>query len=468
MVSSTTNSIISSSLILLLYCYSIISTIPTIVRGGEIGYEFGRSPHHHNKKRRRQQQDTKLLTSSSQHLTSPHIKQRNLQDNICSCSPTSFTITLDFFNNCFDDTLSDNIGIADTDCTIEVGDPTASFLLAVEESFLNVDSSKLSTTSEIDNKDKIEWIQMTNDAIRKYILQQAKLKNKNKTSKRKKRGYQEALQLLEQFMIKDPMSRGNTIDSNKEDNNEEENGNDVSKEEEDDEESEESVVADINKKKRLKKKESSSTRLLSAATATQQQHTNKRTLQGGGPASPTRITSITLIEIDIEGTVINIDNSNNNVNLQGGDTIDFTSISNDLQPGVDIDDQLDLVPSTQVLFMVGENARGEEVRGRFVWRYTNSCNTNAQTIQVLDEIAWSVFSEVTDQTNEEFCPANSGGGPPRPTPRPTSGNTVSFVRVCIFVCVIWVELGILTHSSLLLSTFTIYSPIQQLNQPYRQ
>jgi len=177
------------------------------------------------------------------------------------------------------------------------------------------------------------------------------------------------------------------------------------------------------------KKDRTSTRRLSTATQQQQQeqHTtqDKRTLQGGGPASPTRITSITLIEIDIEGTVINIDNSNNNVNLQGGDTIDFTSISNDLVPGVDIENQLDLVPSTQVLFMVGENARGEEVRGRFVWRYTNSCNTNAQTIQVNDEIAWSVFSEVTDQTNEVFCPANSGGGPPRPTPRPTSVDTLN-------------------------------------------
>ena len=440
MVSSTTTNLISSSsLILLIYCY-IISTIPTI-RGGEIQYEFGRSPHHHNKKRR-QQQDTKLLPSSSQ-LTSPHQKtnkQRHLQNEICSCSPTSFTITLDFFNNCFDDTLSDNIGIADTDCTIEVGDPTASSLLAVEENFLieQQDSSKLSTTSEIDNNNKIEWIQMTNDAIKKYILQQAKLKNKNKTSKRKKRGYQEALQLLQQFMIRDPTSSGSTGEDRvvvAENDSEEENVSDNNKDEE--AADEEGVADGINKKKRLKKKLSISTRRLSTTTTQDTTHSNQRTLQGGGPASPTRITSITLIEIDIEGTVINIDNSNNNVNLQGGDTIDFTSISNDLVQGVDINDQLDLVPSTQVLFMVGENARGEEVRGRFVWRYTNSCNTNAQTIQVNDEIAWSVFSDVTDQTNEVFCPANSGGGPPQPTPRPTSGNTVSS---CMRIfCVIWVE-----------------------------
>ena len=446
MVSSTTD-LISSSLVLLIYC-CIISTIPTI-RGGEIQYEFGRSPHHHNKKRR-QQQDTKLLTSSSQLQRTN--KQRHLQDDICSCSPTSFTITLDFFNNCFDDTLSDNIGIADTDCTIEVGDPTS--LLAVEENFLEASptsklgSSEVLSTSEIGSNNKMEWIQMTNDAIRKYILQQAKLKNKNKTSKRKKRGYQEALQLLQQFMIRDPTSgsagEDNSVAEGK--NTEEENVSDNNKEEEDDEERIESVVDDINKKKRLKKKQSSSTRRLS--TTTTQQHTNKqRTLQGGGPASPTRITSITLIEIDVEGTVINIDNSNNNVNLQGGDTIDFTSISNDLQQGVDIDDQLDLVPSTQVLFMVGENARGEEVRGRFVWRYTNSCNTNAQTIQVNDEIAWSVFSDVTDQTNEEFCPANSGGGPPRPTPRPTSGDTVSVFVWCI-LCVDWAEFISFDSSSL--------------------
>ena len=442
MVSSTTYYSISLSSLVLLFIYCcIISTIPTI-RGREIQYEFGRSPHHHNKKHH-QQQHTKLLTSSSHQAIA--IKQRYLQQaDICSCSPTSFTITLDFFNNCFDDTLSDNVGIADTDCTIEVGDPTASSLLAVEENFLNVDSSNgLSASEEIDsnNKDKLQWIQMTNDVIRKYILQQAKLKNKNKTSKRKKRGYQEALQLLQQFMIRDPTSssgsageeKSKVVDSDN-NNNEEKNGSDNNKDEEEGEESVEAVDG-INKKKRLKK-DRSSTRHLSTTSTTQQQQ-RKRTLQGGGgPASPTRITSITLIEIDIEGTVINIDNSNNNVNLQGGDTIDFTSISNDLQQGVDIDDQLDLVPSTQVLFMVGENARGEEVRGRFVWRYTNSCNTNAQTLQVDDEIAWSVFSEVTDQQNEEFCPANSGGGPPRPTPRPTSVDTVSLFVWCI-LCFDW-------------------------------
>ena len=110
--------------------------------------------------------------------------------------------------------------------------------------------------------------------------------------------------------------------------------------------------------------------------------------------------------------------------------------------------------------MVGENARGEEVRGRFVWRYTNSCNTNAQTIQVLDEIAWSVFSEVTDQTNEVFCPANSGGGPPRPTPRPTSGNTVSLCVWCCIFCVIWVEFVILVYSFV---SSTITQSIAQSN-----
>lgn len=257
------------------------------------------------------------------------------------------------------------------------------------------------------------------------------MKNKNKTSKRKKRGYQEALQLLEQYMIRDTSSGRSTGEENsvvesENNSNNNKNGSDNNKEEEEEEESVE-IVDGINKKKRLEKKRSFTRRL--STTTKQQQHTshNKRTLQGGGPASPTRITSI---EIDIEGTVINIDNSNNNVNLQGGDTIEFTSISNDLEQGVDIENQLDLVPSTQVLFMIGENARGEEVRGRFVWRYTNSCNTNAKTLQVDDEIAWSVFSEVTDQTNEEFCPANSGGGPPEPTPRPTSGDTVSY---CVFV-----------------------------------
>ena len=157
-----------------------------------------------------------------------------------------------------------------------------------------------------------------------------------------------------------------------------------------------------------------------------------RKLQGAGPATPTRVTAVNFIEIDILGNVINVDDQYNNVNFVSGSSFDLESISATLTPGSSISGQLDKVPSTQVLFMIGENARGEEVRGRFVWRYTNSCDGNAAGVQQGDEIAWSIFTEVEDQT-AEFCPANGGPTPPGPTPPPTPKPTVSLLLHILFI-----------------------------------
>ena len=73
----------------------------------------------------------KVLDSSLQAITSfqESTQQRRLQSHSrqlqqsCSCAPRSFTVTLDLFNTCNDDTVEGNGGIANTACTIEVGDP---------------------------------------------------------------------------------------------------------------------------------------------------------------------------------------------------------------------------------------------------------------------------------------------------------------------------------------------------------
>lgn len=232
-------------------------------------YEFEWPP------RRRQQQ----------HL----LQQRNLQ-SICSCSPRSFTVTLDFFNNCLDDTLTSNGGIADTDCTIEVGDPTA---------FMGEGGASSSAEEEEATATLAGSLE---DILEDYVTSmETKQQNDN----------------------------GEIV----------------------------MVVLDEEKLK---------TPLVVATTTEADKHQNRH-LQGGGPASPTRITSVNLIEIDAEGTVINVDDQYNNVNFQSGSSFDFESISSDLNANIPIEDQLELIPSTQILFMVGENARGEEVRGRFVW-----------------------------------------------------------------------------------------------------
>lgn len=57
--------------------------------------------------------------------------------------------------------------------------------------------------------------------------------------------------------------------------------------------------------------------------------------------------------------------------------------------------------------MIGENSMGDEVRGRFVWRYSNSCarGQGGVPISVGDELGWSIWSAVTKQL-VEFCPAS--------------------------------------------------------------
>ena len=148
---------------------------------------------------------------------------------------------------------------------------------------------------------------------------------------------------------------------------------------------------------------------------------DRRHLQGGGGG--VRITSVTFIEINAANDVINVDDTYSAVDFTSGSSFELSSISSTLVPNVDVDMQN--VPSTQVLFMIGEDERGEEVRGRFVWRYTGSCDADAVTLEEGDELGWAVWDEVEDQL-EELCPASGGGGgTPGPTRRVTSRPTVS-------------------------------------------
>ena len=85
------------------------------------------------------------------------------------------------------------------------------------------------------------------------------------------------------------------------------------------------------------------------------------------------IVSVTFIEIK-NGTVVNVDDQNTNVDFITGSSFKFESISNLLSPDIAIKYQLDFVPISSAIFMIGGNADGEEVRGRFVLRYRNSCD----------------------------------------------------------------------------------------------
>ena len=140
-----------------------------------------------------------------------------------------------------------------------------------------------------------------------------------------------------------------------------------------------------------------------------------RELQAGSPI-PSVITSIQFIELDSDGTVIQIDDSQNNIDAVSGDSFSYASEASQLDPTEDIGLQLDIVPKTAVLFMVGFNDDGDEIRGRFVWEYTNGCGNDELTITGSEDYGWISFDQV-DNAIPEFCPALSDETP-APSPAP--------------------------------------------------
>lgn len=149
-----------------------------------------------------------------------------------------------------------------------------------------------------------------------------------------------------------------------------------------------------------------------------------RKLQTGSPI-PSVITSIQFIELDSDGTVIQIDDSQNNINAVSGDTFSYASRASQLDPAEDISTQLGIVPKTAVLFLVGFNDDGDEIRGRFVWEYTNGCGEDELTITGGEDYAWISFDQV-DRAIPEFCPALNEETP-APTPAP-------FIMVSAMAC----------------------------------
>lgn len=141
----------------------------------------------------------------------------------------------------------------------------------------------------------------------------------------------------------------------------------------------------------------------------------ERELQTGSPI-PSFITSIQFIELDSSGTVIQIDDSQNNINAVSGDTFSYASRASQLDPTQSIDTQLGIVPKTAVLFLVGFNDDGDEIRGRFVWEYTNGCGDDELTVIGGEDYAWISFDQV-ERASPEFCPALNDETP-APTPAP--------------------------------------------------
>ena len=105
------------------------------------------------------------------------------------------------------------------------------------------------------------------------------------------------------------------------------------------------------------------------------------------------VISVQFLEFDTTGEliVINQDDTYANVSLASGDIVSFKSISNDLDPSVSIEDQLDYLPGGVQMTVRGRmtsEETGEEmiVSNRVTWSYTNDCAV--EPIEVGDAIGW--------------------------------------------------------------------------------
>lgn len=116
-----------------------------------------------------------------------------------------------------------------------------------------------------------------------------------------------------------------------------------------------------------------------------------------GTLIPSVITSIQFIELDADGAVIQVDDSQGNIEASSGDTFSYSSKSSELDPSEDISTQFDLIPKTAVLFMVGLNGEGDEIRGRFVWEYTNGCGLDEVVITGIEDYSWVSFVSVNQK-----------------------------------------------------------------------
>eukprot|EP00581_Thalassiosira_minuscula_P020118 CAMPEP_0183717462 /NCGR_PEP_ID=MMETSP0737-20130205/11072_1 /TAXON_ID=385413 /ORGANISM="Thalassiosira miniscula, Strain CCMP1093" /LENGTH=784 /DNA_ID=CAMNT_0025946915 /DNA_START=185 /DNA_END=2539 /DNA_ORIENTATION=- len=376
--------------------------------------------------------------SSQQNQIIQRPQQRTLQDDtpLCSCAPRSFTITLDLLRNCFDDTVANNGGIRETDCSIQVGDPDVA-LDGIDEVALmgmldglglnnNADEKEgrdvvgegeLLVEIDGDNQDQQQGAQQSNSGD--DVMDTASKGSEDDSdsdSTIESKGLNELLVIrpMKPLPHPDPQAKPQSQ------SNETPNVDDIlsnipwlmSKE----------TTQNISQKK-VKKRQNNKRK------KGENKNQNDRTLQTN-PAEPVAITSVTFIEVANNGDVINVDDQYTNVEFITGSSFFFESISSQLATDLLLEDQLELIPATSVIFMIGRNAAGEEVRGRFVLRYTNGCesNENGIAVQEGDVLAWNTWTDVQDQF-EVFCPANIDGplpptvfpvDSPGPTEAPTS------------------------------------------------
>jgi len=124
------------------------------------------------------------------------------------------------------------------------------------------------------------------------------------------------------------------------------------------------------------------------------------------------ITYIQFLEFDTSGNLIVInqdDTSYFNTSHVSGDIVTFRSISNDLDPDVPMEDQLDYLPggvqlTLQGRLVEGGGAEDEIVSNRITWSYTNACD--AEPLAVGERIGWLTVDNLQPASGD-FCSARN-------------------------------------------------------------
>jgi hypothetical protein len=304
------------------------------------------------------------------------------QDELCSCGPISYTFQLNFQNDCDTNDLQSLGGIGNTICTIVEeedggdGNPLIGDLINGSGGGSNSSNGGGTEMTLEEMLADIPWINRKK-IIKNKIRQEGGNGNRNNQRDRPRKN-----------RLKKPQQSVN--------NNDDE---------------------DV---RRLQ------TTSATALRPFKQQSNSSPLTRQSSPLTPVTITSIQFIEINPENTVINISDDLDPTNLVNGDTFSVTSIAELLATDLVLEDQLELLPQTAVLFMVGVNANGDVVRGRFVWRYNLGCGMNQGTMVGGDEFGWVKFQEV-DPAVATFCPANilnptKSPVNETPTTNPTGGD----------------------------------------------
>ena len=122
-----------------------------------------------------------------------------------------------------------------------------------------------------------------------------------------------------------------------------------------------------------------------------------RSLQASG-FMPTRLISAQFLEMDTSPNMQIINNDDQYINVTFPDpsniVLQFSSISNLLNPAVPLSDQMEYVPGGAILILVGATANGEIVRNRMMWTYTMGCGLEDYTVLDGNVIGWAGFVSV--------------------------------------------------------------------------